>query len=130
MQLRDNPFLVPISRIARPNPFQLMTPATPALMRPNPKRNRRNPFIISSNTSERMTYVGIGAIGAVAINETCRRMDPKVGPWVFAASNAIPYFVPGPMGCALGGALAYSLIQKAIERIALTSVGATFAAMP
>jgi len=116
MQMRGNPFLVPVSRIARPNPFQLMTPATPGLMRPNPfqpvKAKRRNPLRVPKLGP--MVAIGAGAIGAVAVDAGCMKvsgLNPNVYPLlqggVFLASCA---FGRGAAGAAFGGGMAYALV--------------------
>jgi hypothetical protein len=116
MQFRGNPFLVPVSRIARPNPFQLMTPAKPGLMRPNPfqpqKVKRSNPLRMPKMGS--MLSIGLGSAGAVAADMACMKvsgLSPNLYPLlqggVFLGACA---FGRGQAGAAFGGAMAYALV--------------------
>lgn len=116
MQFRGNPFLVPVSRIARPNPFKPlppMTPATPALTRPNPHRRRRsNPFVLP-----KMGHFSIvlGAAGAVAVDEVARRWSSPV--WTRGAACALSTMLGNtPMASAFGGAMFYALFSDVYYR--------------
>ncbi len=114
MQFRGNPFLVPVSRIARPNPFKPLPPmqaATPGLMRPNPHRRKRsNPFVLPKMPKMGHFSIVLGTAGAVAIDEVARRWSSPV--WTRGAACALSTMLGNsPMASAFGGAMFYSLFS-------------------
>lgn len=129
MQLVRNPFLVPITAIGRPNPFQLMKPATPGLTRPNPFQLMKpaTPGLTRPNPKRRNPWVprGLGSTLAgsagAALASTglalATRSKPALYPWGQAAVCLLATATGKTnLGAAFAGASYYALFSHLYYR--------------